>query len=347
MQNETQNNLPLLQLKDLSIGIHEKGQTYTAVDSISYNVYPGEILGVVGESGCGKTVTNLAIMGLLPDVLFVKGGEILYRTGSGPDSPVIDLAKCGPDVRRNLNGSAMSIIYQEPMTSLNPLMKVGKQAGEALRIHQKLPAEEIHKRVLEAFEDVGLPDPEGSARKYPHQLSGGQRQRVMIAMATLLNPRLLIADEPTTALDVTIQAQVLALLKRINREKNTAIIFISHDLAVIRQICDRVIVMYAGKIAETGTTSDILERPVHPYTSGLIASIPKASAKGQNLANIPGHVPSTQEQRLPCPFANRCVFAALRCRTAAPKEYKLSDTHTCSCHYAVSFAAEYRNQDRR
>ena len=347
MRNNTNNPQPLLQLKDLSIGIHEKGQVYTAVDSISYNVYPGEILGVVGESGCGKTVTNLAIMGLLPDVLFIKGGEILYRTGNEPDSPVIDLTKCSPDVRRNLNGSAMSIIYQEPMTSLNPLMKVGKQAGEALRIHQKQPPEEIHRRVLEAFEDVGLPDPNGIAQCYPHQLSGGQRQRVMIAMATLLNPRLLIADEPTTALDVTIQAQVLALLKRINREKNTSIIFISHDLAVIRQICDRVIVMYAGRIAETGTTSDILERPVHPYTNGLIASIPKASAKGRNLANIPGHVPSTEEKRLPCPFANRCVFAVLRCRTAPPKEHRLSDTHTCSCHYAVSFAAEYRKQEGR
>ncbi|MBR5804874.1 MAG: ABC transporter ATP-binding protein [Clostridia bacterium] len=347
MHNTTDNKLPLLQLKDLSIGIHEKGQVYTAVDGISYNVYPGEILGVVGESGCGKTVTNLAIMGLLPEVLFVQGGEILYRTGDGADFPVIDLAKCSPEERRKLNGSAMSIIFQEPMTSLNPLMKVGKQAGEALRIHKKLPSEEVRRRVLEAFEDVGLPDPEGSMEKYPHQLSGGQRQRVMIAMATLLNPRLLIADEPTTALDVTIQAQVLALLKKINREKNTSIIFISHDLAVIRQICDRVIVMYAGKIAETGTTSDILERPVHPYTNGLIASIPKASVKGRNLASIPGHVPSTEEKRLPCPFANRCVFSANRCRTAPPKVYKLSDTHTCSCHYAVSFAAEYRNQERR
>ena len=347
MRNDTKKDPPLLSLRDLSIGIREKGQVYTAVDRISYDVYPGEILGVVGESGCGKTVTNLAIMGLLPDVLFVQGGEILYRTGTGPDSPVTDLTKCSPSVRRSLNGNEMSIIYQEPMTSLNPLMKVGKQAGEALRIHQNLPSAEVRKRVLEAFEDVGIPDPEGSAEKYPHQLSGGQRQRVMIAMATLLNPRLLIADEPTTALDVTIQAQVLALLKKINREKNTSIIFISHDLAVIRQICDRVIVMYAGRIAETGSTEDILERPVHPYTNGLLASIPKASAKGKNLPSIPGHVPSTEEKRLPCPFANRCAFAALRCRTAPPKEYRLSGSHTCSCHYAVSFAAEYRKQEGR
>lgn len=314
----------LLQIRDLSIGIHEAGGVYTAVDSISYDVYAGEILGVVGESGCGKTVTNLAIMGLLPDVLFVKGGSILYKNR--------DLNAIKPAERAQLNGDEMAMIYQEPLTSLNPLMKIGKQVGEPLRIHHKLPKEKIRERVIEVLGDVDLPDPEEIMERYPHQLSGGQRQRVMIAMAAITRPRLLIADEPTTALDVTVQAQILQLLKRLNRKYRTSIIFISHDLAVINQICDRVIVMYAGKIAEVGTTRMIMDSPAHEYTKGLIRSIPTMDQKGSDLHCIPGHVPSTTDDKLPCPFADRCTIGEAVCRKEAPPCLEIEPGHIVYCH---------------
>ena len=314
----------LLRIRDLSISIRESGATYTAVDSINYNVYAGEILGVVGESGCGKTVTNLAIMGLLPEVLSVSGGQILYRGR--------DLGSLSPKERDALNGSEICMIYQEPLTSLNPLMKIGKQLAEPLRLHHKFNSEQIRTRVYEALEEVELPDPEAIAQMYPHQLSGGQRQRVMIAMAVIARPRLLIADEPTTALDVTVQAQVLALLKKVNRKYRTSIIFISHDLAVINQICDRVIVMYAGKIVETALTRTILTQPSHEYTKGLIRSIPKADSKGSVLPCIPGHVPSTEDPRQPCPFAPRCPRAQELCRQQVPPRVVLEDGHSVFCH---------------
>lgn len=314
----------LLQIRDLSIGIHENGGVYTAVDSIDYDVYAGEILGVVGESGCGKTVTNLAIMGLLPDVLFVRGGSILYKGR--------DLNALRPSERALLNGDEMAMIYQEPLTSLNPLMKIGRQVGEPLLVHHKCPKDKVRERVLEVLGDVDLPEPEKIMECYPHQLSGGQRQRVMIAMAAITRPRLLIADEPTTALDVTVQAQILRLLRRLNRKYRTSIIFISHDLAVINQICDRVIVMYAGKIAETGPTRTIMENPVHEYTKGLLRSIPTMDQKGSDLRCIPGHVPSTTESRLPCPFADRCVISQAVCRRKEPPRVELEPGHTVYCH---------------
>ena len=315
----------LLQIRDLSIGIHENGGTYTAVNSVSFDVYAGEILGIVGESGCGKTVMNLAVMGLLPDVLFVSGGKIIYHDGR-------DLTQISDRERALLNGDELTMIYQEPLTSLNPLMRIGDQVGETLRIHHKCPKNEIPARVTEVLRDVDLPDPEETARKYPHQLSGGQRQRVMIAMAAISRPRLLIADEPTTALDVTVQAQVLQLLKRFNRKYRTTIIFISHDLAVINQVCDRVIVMYAGIIAESADTRSILTAPLHEYTKGLIRCIPTMEQKGEALPCIPGHVPSTTEPRLPCPFADRCSRARDICRQEAPPRCEPSPGHIVYCH---------------
>ena len=269
----------LLEVRDLSISIREGDASYTAVDGISYEVKKGEILGMVGESGCGKTVTNLAVMGLLPAVLSVSGGSILYDGK--------ELAGISDAERRSLNGNEISMIYQEPLTSLNPLARIGDQVRESLEIHHpELTKEEKGKRVLQALSEVGLSNPEELLRMYPHQLSGGMRQRVCIAMATICRPRLMIADEPTTALDVTVQARVLRLLRHINRKYGMSMIFISHDLAVIRQICDRVIVMYAGKIVEEGPVEDILQNPAHEYTKGLMRSIPQFDSKGADLPAI-------------------------------------------------------------
>ena len=236
----------LLEVRDLSISIREGDASYTAVDGISYEVKKGEILGMVGESGCGKTVTNLAVMGLLTAVLSVSGGSILY---DGKELTGISDAE-----RRSLNGNEISMIYQEPLTSLNPLARIGDQVRESLEIHHpELTKEEKEKRVLQALSEVGLPNPEELIRMYPHQLSGGMRQRVCIAMATICRPRLMIADEPTTALDVTVQARVLRLLRHINRKYGMSMIFISHDLAVIRQICDRVIRYMLFKVIKKQT----------------------------------------------------------------------------------------------
>ena len=315
----------LLEVRDLSISIREGDASYTAVDGISYEVKKGEILGMVGESGCGKTVTNLAVMGLLPAVLSVSEGSILY---DGKELTGISDAE-----RRSLNGNEISMIYQEPLTSLNPLARIGDQVRESLEIHHpELTKEEKEKRVLQALSEVGLPNPEELIRMYPHQLSGGMRQRVCIAMATICRPRLMIADEPTTALDVTVQARVLRLLRHINRKYGMSMIFISHDLAVIRQICDRVIVMYAGKIVEEGPVEDILQNPAHEYTKGLMRSIPQFDSKGTDLPAIPGHVPSTEEYRDPCPFAPRCRLAQDICRKTAPPEILLSKEHSFYCH---------------
>ena len=319
--------------------------TVKSVDGISFDVPIGKTVGVVGESGCGKSVTSLSLMQLVqrPQGQIVEG-EIRFAGKEG----VYNIAKTPTSEMQKIRGSQISMIFQEPMTSLNPVFRIGMQVDEVIKLHNpSWTDEQVKARTLEMLDLVGIANKEGVYKMYPHELSGGMRQRVMIAIALACNPRLIIADEPTTALDVTIQAQILDLLRNLKDKINSSIMLITHDLGVIAEMADYVVVMYAGRIAETGTTADILERPVHPYTNGLIASIPKASAKGRNLANIPGHVPSTEEKRLPCPFANRCVFAVLRCRTAPPKEHRLSDTHTCSCHYAVSFAAEYRKQEGR
>ena len=249
-------------------------------------------------------------MGLLPEVLSVTGGKILFNSAALPGE--IDLARCSQEQRRNIDGNEISMIYQEPLTSLNPLLRIGRQVGESLRIHHpELP------------DEVGLPDPAAITKMFPHQLSGGMRQRVMIAMATICRPKLMIADEPTTALDVTVQAQVLRLLKHISRKHGMSIIFISHDLAVIDQICDRVIVMYAGRVAESAPVEAIMRAPLHEYTKGLLRSIPQPSLKGTDLPAIKGHVPSTKEHREPCPFAPRCPKATEICRRQAPPSMRL------------------------
>lgn len=269
---------PLVEIKDLTIGFQEGKTISPAVKGISFEVREGEILGVVGESGSGKSMSALALMGLLPKDAIVTQGQILFKG--------TDLLTMKDEEKRKLQGSRMAMVFQEPMTSLNPVMKIEKQVGESLKLHTSLSDKEIHERVTAALEEVGLSDPESLCTKYPHELSGGMRQRVMLAQATVCSPDLIIADEPTTALDVIVQAQILRLLKKIHRENNTSILFISHDLNVIKEICDRVIVVYKGDIVEEGVTREVLLNPKHDYTKRLVASIPEDHAAGGNGREI-------------------------------------------------------------
>ncbi len=315
----------ILEIKDLTLGVTERdGSMAVAVDHISFEVRAGEILGIVGESGCGKSLTVMSLMGLLREDVKALEGQILFQGE--------DLLAVSEERRREINGKDMSIIYQEPMTSLNPLMRIERQVAEPLRLHGSYSREELHQKALALLTEVGIQDPEACLRAYPHQLSGGMRQRVMIAMATICSPRILLADEPTTALDVTTQAHVLDLLKRINREYGTAILFISHDLGVINRICDRVLVMYAGKIVEAGTNRDILDAPCHEYTRGLIRSIPTRDRKGKELPSIPGRVPSVEDPKEPCPFAPRCRRAMEICHREAPACTRIDQDHIACCH---------------
>ena len=265
---------PLVEIKNLSIRFPEGNSTFEAVKGISFSIGKGEIVGVVGESGSGKSMSALALMGLLPKDAEIASGALWFQGE--------DLVTMKPEKRRQLCGSKMAMVFQEPMTSLNPVLKIERQVGESLRIHTKLGNAEIHERVVQALSEVGLPDPEGLCGKYPHELSGGMRQRVMIAQAMINSPSLLIADEPTTALDCVVQAQILELLRNIHRTKGTSILFISHDLNVVRALCSRVIVVYKGEIVEEGQTEDVLLHPKHEYTRHLVASIPEGE-KGENF----------------------------------------------------------------
>lgn len=315
----------ILEVKHMTITLYEGGTSYKMVNRISFTVGKGEIVGIVGESGCGKSMTALALQDLLKNHIKVTDGSMIF---DGKDLRTISAAE-----RREINGNDMTMIFQEPMTSLNPLQRIGTQVGEVLLLHGSHSREEIEKRTLEALQMVGLPDPEKAMRMYPHELSGGMRQRVMIAMGIIARPKLLIADEPTTALDVTTQAHVLELLQEVNRQTGTAVLLISHDLGVINKICSRVLVMYAGKIVEQGRTEDILKNPVHPYTQGLISSIPTRRMKGAPLASIPGRVPPVTEEKPPCPFASRCESADKLCFTEYPGRKTISDEHILWCHH--------------
>lgn len=315
----------ILEVKHMTITLYEGGTSYKMVNRISFTVGKGEIVGIVGESGCGKSMTALALQDLLKNHIKVTEGSMMF---DGKDLRTISAAE-----RREINGNDMSMIFQEPMTSLNPLQRIGEQVGEVLLLHGRHTRGEIEQRTLEALGMAGLPDPAKAVRMYPHELSGGMRQRVMIAMGIIARPKLLIADEPTTALDVTTQAHVLDLLRNINEKTGTAILLISHDLGVINKICSRVLVMYAGKIVEQGRTEDILKNPLHPYTQGLIASIPTRGMKGRPLASIPGRVPPVTEEKPPCPFASRCAKADKRCFTEYPARKKITDDHILWCHY--------------
>ena len=310
-------NKPILQIKNLKVSFLTEKKLIPAVDGINIDLVKGEIVGIVGESGSGKSVTSLSIMGLIPcPPGEIVQGEIVFEGR--------DLTKIKEKEMRKIRGNQLSMIFQEPMTSLNPLFSVGNQLIEALRLHTNLSKVEARKRSIDLITLVGIPRAEQIMKEYPHQLSGGMRQRVMIAMAMACDPELLIADEPTTALDVTIQAQILTLMKDLNKQTNTTILLITHDLGVVAEICDRVIVMYAGQIVEQGDVRTILKEPKHPYTKGLLKSVPDLRNKSERLYSIPGNVPRPGSVKQGCQFAARCEEMFKRCPEETPKLYKMA-----------------------
>ena len=301
-----------------------------SVDGISFNVPEGKTVGVVGESGCGKSVTSLSIMQLLqrPQGQIVEG-EIRFNLGD----KAYDIAKAPMQAMENLRGNYIAMIFQEPMTSLNPVFRIGDQITEVLELHNKeMDAKAVKARTIELLEMVGIANSEGVYKMYPHELSGGMRQRVVIAMALACNPKLIIADEPTTALDVTIQAQILDLLRDLKTRINSSIMFITHDLGVIAEMADYVVVMYAGKVVEKGTAEEIFAHPAHPYTIGLMASKPVVGKKVDKLYSIPGKVPNPVNMPNYCYFKDRCEQCVERCSGDYPGEISLSPTHKVSCY---------------
>ena len=318
---------PLLEVADLQTSfLVGEGQTIRAVDGVSFTVSSGETLAIVGESGSGKSVTSLSIMRLLPKRTgFISQGRILLRGR--------DLVAVGEREMRAVRGNDIGMIFQEPMTSLNPVHTIGRQIAEVVIQHQKLGKAAARARAIEMLELVGIPEPVRRADNYPHEMSGGMRQRAMIAMALSCEPSVLIADEPTTALDVTIQAQILDLMRTLQRKLGMAIVFITHDLGVVAEMADRVVVMYAGQVVETGTVRDIFSRPLMPYTAGLMASIPKlgASENKERLKTIPGYVPLLTRLPSGCRFRTRCTFATPRCAEAEPPLETLEGGRAVRC----------------
>jgi peptide/nickel transport system ATP-binding protein len=315
---------PILEIENLQTYFFTDRGEVPAVDRVSLSISEGEILGLVGESGCGKSVTSLSIMGLIPSPPGrIVGGQIRFRGEN--------LVGAGERRMRKIRGNQIAMIFQEPMTSLNPVYTIGDQISEVVRIHTKATKRAARLRSVEMLKKVGIPRAEAIVDEYPHQLSGGMRQRVMIALAMACNPKLLIADEPTTALDVTIQAQILDLMRALNRESGTAILLITHDLGVVAEICDRVAVMYAGNIVEEGDVRTILKHPAHPYTIGLINSIPKLEEKKQRLYSIPGNVPTPGELAAGCRFAPRCESAMEKCCVQMPELTQAGAGHMSRC----------------
>jgi oligopeptide/dipeptide ABC transporter ATP-binding protein len=292
--------MALLEVTDLKTSFATVDGPVGAVDGISFTVEPGRVLGIVGESGCGKSVTSLSIMGLLPKKTATTTGSIVFDGR--------DLITVSSDEMRQIRGDEMAMIFQDPMTSLNPVYTIGWQLEEAVMLHRDVSRGVAHERSRAMLEAVGIPSPGERLKSYPHELSGGMRQRVMIAMALINDPKLLIADEPTTALDVTTQAQIIDLIRSLNAEFESAVIMITHDLGVVAELCDEVIVMYAGKVVEQGTVFEIFEKPQHPYTWGLLGSLPGRNVHSDRLYSIPGTPPSLLNPPAGCRFAPRCAF---------------------------------------
>ncbi len=317
---------PLLRVRDLkTYFVTEQGRgTARAVDGVSFDLYPGETLGIVGESGCGKTVTSLSILRLIPE----PPGHI--RPGSLIEFEGRNLLALAPPELRAIRGNQIAMVFQEPMTSLNPVFTVGDQIAEAAIIHQHLSRKTARARAIEMLTLVGLPDPAERVDDYPHQLSGGMRQRVMIAMALVCHPKVLIADEPTTALDVTIQAQILELLERLQAELGMSVLLITHDLGVVAGQADRVVVMYAGQVVETAPTTELFDHPIHPYTEGLMAAVPRIDAPKSRLQAIPGQVPAATAWPSGCRFHPRCPHAWAKCTIEEPPLLGDGD-HTARC----------------
>jgi oligopeptide/dipeptide ABC transporter ATP-binding protein len=323
----------LLRLEDLKTHFYTDEGVAKAVDGVSYQVQRGETLGVVGESGCGKSVTALSVMRLIPDPPGrIVGGRILFDG--------VDLASLDDEGIRKIRGNRIGMIFQEPMTSLNPVFTVGDQIMEAVLLHKGVSRAEARAHAIEMLRKVGIPSPESRVDDYPHQMSGGMRQRVMIAMALSCDPQLLIADEPTTALDVTIQAQILDLLRKLQQELGMSVLLITHDLGVVAQNAHSVAVMYAGKVVEYSHTKEVFANPRHPYTVGLFRSIPRLGVKVRRLDTIPGTVPSALEFPSGCRFRNRCPFATDRCTAEEPALREIAPGHTAACHYAEEVTLE-------
>lgn len=315
---------PLLDIRDLVVKFKSDGREFAVVDGISFHINKGETLGVVGESGCGKSVTSLSIMQLIPTPPGkITGGEIRFRGDN-----LLDL----PEKRmRKVRGNDISMIFQEPMTSLNPVFTVGEQIDEVLDLHTDLNKAQQRLRSIEMLTLVGIPRPEQIYDAYPYQLSGGMRQRVMIAIGLACEPQLLIADEPTTALDVTIQAQILELMGNLRSKMDTAILFITHDLGVVAEMCDRVVVMYAGQVVEEADVDSLFNNPRHPYTRGLLDSIPDATQKVERLNAISGMVPQPGTVERGCRFADRCSKATDHCFQEAPPLFSIDEKHISRC----------------
>ncbi|MFX4303303.1 ABC transporter ATP-binding protein [Alicyclobacillus tolerans] len=314
----------VLNVESLNVEFNMEGNYFHAVRDVSFKIEPGETLGLVGESGCGKSVTSLALVRLLTQSARVTG-KIEYQGKNLLDLPERDM--------RDIRGNEISMIFQEPMTSLNPVYKIGAQISETLLLHKDISPREAFQQSLEMLKKVGIPRPEDIMDEYPHQLSGGMRQRIMIAIAMACNPKLLIADEPTTALDVTIQAQILELMKGISKDLGTSILLITHDLGVVAEMCDRVAVMYAGQIVEQGSVDDIFFNPQHPYTRGLLNAIPKIDAEQkQRLQPIEGNVPPITRMPKGCRFSPRCMHASDRCRAQQPGFFQVDNAeHLSRC----------------
>jgi oligopeptide/dipeptide ABC transporter ATP-binding protein len=315
----------LLKVRDLRTYFRTDEGLVRSVEGVDLTVDEGETVGLVGESGCGKSVTSLSILRLIEAPGFIAGGRVEFQGQN-----LLDLSE---REMRKIRGADISVIFQEPMTSLNPVFTIGDQLAETLRIHKRLSRRAAWNQAVQLLREVGIPRPDEVVREYPHRLSGGMRQRVMIAMAMACQPKLLIADEPTTALDVTIQAQILDLMRRLQREYGMAILLITHDLGVVAEMCDRVVVMYAGRVVEEADVRTLFQAPAHPYTRGLLESIPKLNERRARLASIPGNVPTPFEMPAGCKFAPRCPLAFDRCAAEEPalQPVQGSSQHTVRC----------------
>ena len=313
----------LLEVKDLNLEFKTSRGVLKALSGISFDVQRGEVFGIVGETGCGKTVTGLSVLRLLPRSARITNGMISFDGTNLLDLPASEM--------EHVRGGKIAMIFQDPSSSLNPVFTIGSQIMRVIRLHTDLNKKQAEERASETLTAVGLPDIRRIMSSYPHQLSGGQQQRVMIAMALSCRPKLLIADEPTTALDVTIQAQILKLLRDLQKQFDISVILITHNLGVVAQTCDRLAVLYAGVVAEIGTAQDIFNNPQHPYTRGLMNAIPKPGSRGKKMAAIPGTVPSNPGMVKGCPFADRCEFLIEQCTQEAPSLFDVSDGHQSAC----------------
>jgi len=329
------NNTKILQVKNLKTYFFTENGIVKAVDGVDFEIYQGETLGLVGESGCGKSVTAFSIVKLLDYPGKIVDGQVFFRGE--------DLLKKNEKQMRQIRGKDISLIFQEPMTSLNPVFTIGFQVTEALKVHYKINKQKAQKKAVQLLEKVGIPIPEQRINEYPHQLSGGMRQRAMIAMALACDPVLLIADEPTTSLDVTIQAQILELMKKLLKEFNSSLIMITHDLGVIAEVADRIAVMYAGKIVEYTDTRSIFYNPLHPYTYGLLTSIPRLDMDIEKLDSIPGLVPDPLHFPEGCKFHPRCPFATAKCQKEEPLLKEVENKHLVRCWHSEKVKEEAKN----